>query len=207
MIEKEKLEQLRFHLLRKLRSDADNIMIERLECILQCTLKMTDTDRRFYAHSLRVHERFRAMGIDDSFIPKRNPSIWNNAHTAALEDYKLSDDETLRYTDEAIEASKRQEVQAFESGSETKTSVTTLEQIVKSESVRDLLLVFAISLVFPSIDRVFGRYRFDAIASGELVRTYEQLFEEGVLAEGVGAVAIKGPNWAAPKFVTAKKYA
>ncbi|RON19816.1 immunity protein [Pseudomonas frederiksbergensis] len=84
--------------------------------------------------------------------------------------------------------------------------MTALEQIVKTECIRDLLLVFAISLAFPSIDRMFGRYRFDVIASGELVRTYERLFEECVLAEGVGAVAIKGPNWKAPQFVIEKRY-
>jgi hypothetical protein len=186
-------------------SNADHIMVQRLEDILHGTLEMTDTDRRFYVHSLRVVERLRAMGIADDFIPKKNPSIWNNAHTAALEDLKLSDDERLRYTEEAVEAAKRQELLAFETSTGMKSSDAALEQIVRNESVKDLLLVLAIALVFPSIDRLYGRYRFEVIASGELVGTYEQLFEEGVLAEGVGAVATKGPNWSAPRFVTDKK--
>ncbi|MHC8290686.1 hypothetical protein ACYZUD_28530 [Pseudomonas sp. XS1P51] len=146
------------------------------------------------------------MGVDDNFVPRKDTSIWNNAHAAALEDFQLSDDEALRYTDEAIEAGKRQEIQAFENVCEAKVLQVTLEQAVKSESVRDLLSVVAISLAFPSIDRMFGRYRFEVIANGELVNTYEQLFEEGVLVEGDGAVAIKGPNWKAPTFVTNKKY-
>ncbi|WP_244858248.1 hypothetical protein [Pseudomonas sp. PP3] len=207
MIDKETMEQLCLHLRRKTRSNPDTIMVGRLERILQGALEMTDTDRRFYVHTLRMVERFRAMGIADDFIPKSNPSIWNNVHTAALEDLKLSDDETLRYTNEAIEVSKRQELQAYENVTGTKVSITALEQIVKNESVKDLLLVFAISLAFPSIDRLFGRYRFEVIANGELVRTYEQLFHDGVIAEGVAAIAVKGLNWDTPDFVTIKKYA
>jgi hypothetical protein len=189
-----------------IRSNADRIMIERLENILRGTLEITDTDNRFYAHRLRTLERFRAMGIADDFIPKKNPSIWNNAHSAALEDYKLGNDESLRYTAEAIKAAIRQEVRAFETVAGSNISVAALEQMVKSESVRDLLLIFAIGLAFPSIDQMFGRFRFEAIACGELVSIYERLFEEGVLAEGVGAIAIKGPNWKVPQFVIEKRY-
>ena len=42
-------------------SAADLIMIKRLDAILERKLEMTDTDRRFYAYSLRMMERFRAM--------------------------------------------------------------------------------------------------------------------------------------------------
>ncbi|POA46728.1 hypothetical protein C1893_18505 [Pseudomonas sp. MPR-ANC1] len=59
-------------------------------------------------------ERFRAQGFADDYIPKSNPSLWNNLHTATLEDFKLSNDEALRYTAEAIDASKKQELKAFE---------------------------------------------------------------------------------------------
>lgn len=205
MTENDKTQILRSQLNRAIASDADFIMIQRLDDIVRGTLEMTDTDRRFYAHSLRVLERFQAMGIADD-IPNKNPFFWNNAHTAALEDCKLSDDESLRYTKEAIEAAKRQELWAFETIFEMKISMTAVEQIVKLESVRDLLSVLAISLVFPSIDRLFGRYRFDVIANGELIRTYQRLFEENVLAECTGTVAIPGPNWAIPKFVSDRKH-
>ncbi|MDQ0122376.1 hypothetical protein J2W17_001321 [Pseudomonas lini] len=181
-------------------------MIERLHNILQGTIEITDTDKRFQAHCLRTLERFRAMGIADDFIPKKNPSIWNNAHSAALEDYQLGNDESLRYTADAIEAAMRQEIKAFEIVAGSNLSVAALEQMVKSESVRDLLLIFAIGLAFPSIDQMFGRYRFEAIANGELVSIYERLFEESVLTEGVSAIAIKGPNWRAPGFVVENRY-
>jgi hypothetical protein len=84
--------------------------------------------------------------------------------------------------------------------------VSIVEQIVKNESVEDILTVFALGSAIPSLDRMFGRYRYEVIASGELLRTYAKLFEEGVLANGEGPVAVKGPNWKAPKFMTENKY-
>ena len=84
--------------------------------------------------------------------------------------------------------------------------MNTIEQIVKNEPIEDVLTAFGIGLAYPSLDRMIGRYRFEVIANGELLKTYARLFEEGVLADGEGPVAIKGPNWKAPKFVTEKLY-
>lgn len=81
-----------------------------------------------------------------------------------------------------------------------------IEQIVKNESIADVLSVFAIGIGYPSLDRMFCRYKFEVVANGELLKNYAKLFEEGVLANGDGPVAIKGPNWAAPKFITEKRY-
>jgi len=50
------------------------------------------------------------------------------------------------------------------------------------------------------------RYNHDAIRHGELESAYTRLIEAGVLANGEKGLAIKGPNWKAPKFVTEKKY-
>jgi hypothetical protein len=84
--------------------------------------------------------------------------------------------------------------------------MSVVEQIVKNETVEDTLTVFALSSAIPSLDRMFGRYRYEVIESGELLKTYARLFEEGVLASGEGPIAVKGPNWKPPKFVTEKKY-
>ncbi|MEN2396676.1 immunity protein [Pseudomonas halotolerans] len=84
--------------------------------------------------------------------------------------------------------------------------MSSIEQIVKNESITDIVSAFGISLAYPSLDRMIGRYRFEAVANGELLRTYARLFEEGVLANGEGPVAIKGPNWKPPTFVLEKKY-
>ncbi|WP_448091887.1 hypothetical protein [Pseudomonas lini] len=121
MTDRDKSELEEMYAIKKSGSGADSIMVQRLRDTLEGKLEMTDTDRRFYAHTLRVMERLRAMGIPDDFIPKKNTSLWNNVHTAALEDFKLGNDETLRYTDEAIEAAKRQEILAFEGGCGSKT--------------------------------------------------------------------------------------
>lgn len=84
--------------------------------------------------------------------------------------------------------------------------MNTIEQIVKNEPIVDVLTAFGIGLAYPSLDRMIGRYRFEVIANGELLKTYAMLFEEGVLANGESPVAIKGPNWKAPQFVTENRY-
>ncbi|MDD0997294.1 immunity protein [Pseudomonas sp. TNT2022 ID1044] len=85
--------------------------------------------------------------------------------------------------------------------------MNTIEQIVKNEPIADIVTAFGVSLGYPSLDRMFSRYRFEVIANGELVQIYAQLFQEGVLANGEGPVPVKGPNWKAPQFVIEKRYA
>lgn len=84
--------------------------------------------------------------------------------------------------------------------------MNNIEQIVRNEPITDVVSAFGVGLAYPSLDRMFSLYRFEVIANGELLRTYARLFDEGVLANGEGPVAIKGPNWKAPKFVTEKRY-
>ncbi|WP_336347095.1 immunity protein [Pseudomonas monsensis] len=84
--------------------------------------------------------------------------------------------------------------------------MTPIEQIVKNEPIADVLTAFGIGLAYPSLDRMIGRYKFELIANGELLKTYAQLFEQGVLANGDGPVAVKGPNWRAPRFMTDNTY-
>jgi len=81
-----------------------------------------------------------------------------------------------------------------------------IEKIIENETVEDILTVFALNSAIPTLDRMFARYRYEVIKSGELLKTYEKLFEVGVLTNGDGPIAIKGPNWKAPKFLTEKRY-
>jgi len=81
-----------------------------------------------------------------------------------------------------------------------------IESIVKNESVEDVLKVFALNSGIPSLDIMFGRYRHEVRASGELINTYQRLFDEGVLQSGPNGVAVKGPNWIEPKFLADNKY-
>lgn len=85
-------------------SDANRIMLDRLEKILHGSIEATDTDKRFYTHEIRELERYRRLGIADNINPSNDGEVWNNTHTATLEDYALSSDFTLLYTPEAIEA-------------------------------------------------------------------------------------------------------
>jgi hypothetical protein len=66
-------------------------MIQRLRDIATGRLRATDSDLSFYAHELREFVRYRRLGW-----PTGQPAgvdamheLWNNAHTAALEDFGL----------------------------------------------------------------------------------------------------------------------
>ena len=88
-----------------------------------------------------------------------------------------------------------------------KVVMDLVEQVVKNESIEDVVALFALKSGIPSLDRMFGRYKHEAVTSGELFRVYDRLFKEGVLAPGKNGIAIKGPNWKEPKFLSDKRYA
>lgn len=102
------IDAVKLHIARLDQSDANDIMIQRLEKILSGHWMLTDTDLRYYTHEIRELERFRAMGLSDEFKPESGSPAWNNAHTATLEDYKLGSDDHLLYSPEAIQAGNRQ---------------------------------------------------------------------------------------------------
>jgi len=94
-------------------SDANKIMIERLEKILKGEMQATDTDKRFYTHEIRELERYRVLGLKDGTVPdslQEARETWNNTHTATLEDFKLKSEESLFYTPDAIKAAEEQEL-------------------------------------------------------------------------------------------------
>ncbi len=99
---------VRLHISRFPESAANKVMIDRLEKITSGEIEITDTDKRFYTHELRELERFRALGYGDNERPDPNSPVWNNVHTATLEDFKLKDDASLLYTPEALAADAEQ---------------------------------------------------------------------------------------------------
>ncbi|QXI07177.1 S-type pyocin domain-containing protein [Pseudomonas tensinigenes] len=103
------IDAVKLHIARLDQSDANEIMIQRLEKILCGHWEFTDTDLRYYTHEVRELERFRALGLGDDFKPDRESPLWNNAHTATLEDFKLRDDESLLYSQDAIAAADKQD--------------------------------------------------------------------------------------------------
>lgn len=102
------IDLVKLHIGRFKTSDANIIMINRLEKINRGELTITDIDKRFYTHELRELERFRSIGVPDHVDPNDEGVIWNNAHAATLEDYKLRDSFDLLYTPDAIEADNKQ---------------------------------------------------------------------------------------------------
>ncbi|MGJ0482699.1 pyocin [Pantoea agglomerans] len=79
-------------------------MIDRLQKILTEELQVSDTDKRFNTHEVRELERYRSLGVTDGTVPENGFEVWNNTHTATLEDYKLSYDEALLYVSEALKS-------------------------------------------------------------------------------------------------------
>ncbi|EJG5923174.1 immunity protein [Salmonella enterica] len=81
----------------------------------------------------------------------------------------------------------------------------SLKDIVKNESIADVLTLLGPTSDYCKLDRLYSYNRFEAITSGELSMVYDELFKNGVLQDKNGTV-VKGPNWKEPKFVTEKKY-
>jgi len=81
-----------------------------------------------------------------------------------------------------------------------------IESIIRNESVEDVLLYFALRTSYPSIDRMYVKYKFEVISSRELMLTHQRLIEEGKLLKTGKPLPEKGPNWKEPEFVKQKKY-
>ncbi|MEK0178753.1 MAG: hypothetical protein EAZ78_18395 [Oscillatoriales cyanobacterium] len=73
--------------------EAELKMVERLRSIATQTLVAEPVDLRFYTHELREYLRYKKLGYPTA--QPTNPDdayeLWNNAHTATLEDYKLKE--------------------------------------------------------------------------------------------------------------------
>ncbi|MVT06153.1 pyocin [Enterobacter sp. 10-1] len=108
-IDRTGVDKVKLHTGRFGESPDNKVMIERLEKILKGELQATDTDKRFYTHEVRELERYRNLGIKDGLIPENYDEVWNNTHTATLEDYKINEKEQPLYTPEANEAYRKAE--------------------------------------------------------------------------------------------------
>lgn len=73
--------------------EAELKMVERLRSIATKTSLPEPVDLRFYTHELREYLRYKKLGYPTG--QPTNPDdayeLWNNAHTATLEDYKLKE--------------------------------------------------------------------------------------------------------------------
>ena len=103
-IDRAGVDKVKLHIGRFTESDANKVMLGRLDKILRGELVATDTDKRFYTHEIRELERYRNLDVKDGALPNNPGETWNNIHTATLEDYKLGNAESLLYTPEAIKS-------------------------------------------------------------------------------------------------------
>ncbi|UNU22859.1 hypothetical protein [Microcoleus vaginatus] len=73
--------------------EAELRMVERLRSITSQTLVAEPVDLRFYTHELREYLRYKKLGYPTGqpADPDEAYELWNNAHTATLEDYKLKE--------------------------------------------------------------------------------------------------------------------
>lgn len=82
---------------------ANAVMIERLRVIADGSREPTPVDRAFYTHELREYVRYRKLGYESGTPtdPETAHALWNNAHTATLEDYRLPATPSALYHPEA----------------------------------------------------------------------------------------------------------
>ncbi|MBG2712386.1 hypothetical protein I4558_17135 [Proteus mirabilis] len=110
-IDRDGVDKVKLHTGRFGESADNKEMIDRLEKILRGEIKATDIDKRFYTHEIRELERYRNLDIKDGEVPNNIDEVWNNTHTATLEDYNINERTQPLYTPEAIEAyDKSQEI-------------------------------------------------------------------------------------------------
>lgn len=79
--------------------ESNQHMIERLRAVADGELEPTPADRNFYAHELREYVRYRSLGYEEGqpVDPDAAYELWNNAHTATLEDYGLKEGPGVLY--------------------------------------------------------------------------------------------------------------
>ena len=98
---------VRMHVARFGDDPANQHMVDRLESIARNLHPVTAADINFYVHELREFVRYRRLGwkFDAPADADEAHRIWNNTHTATLEEYGIVGRHTtkLLYHPDAIE--------------------------------------------------------------------------------------------------------
>lgn len=89
----EGIDQVENHIDRFGYDEANQIMVKRLRQIANGEIEPSLQDQNFYTHELDEYERYKNLGWQNGQPLDQNEAyeLWNNAHTAALEDYGLKD--------------------------------------------------------------------------------------------------------------------
>jgi len=73
----------------------NTVAIARLRAIANGQMEATQYDLNFYTHELREYVRYRKLGFETGLPldPDDQHRLWNNTHTATLEDYGIRDED------------------------------------------------------------------------------------------------------------------
>lgn len=88
-IDHEGIKEVELHTKRFEKFEPNQLMKERLRKIADGEIEPTEYDLKYYTHERRELARYRNIGIPDNVDP--GYEVWNDAHTATLEDYGLAD--------------------------------------------------------------------------------------------------------------------
>jgi Fibronectin type III domain. len=91
IIKKENIEIVKKHLGRLESDPWNDAMIKRLEDIEGGKIVPTDYDKKFITHEIGEFERYKELGYENTHYSEIPEEVWNNAHSATLEDYSISD--------------------------------------------------------------------------------------------------------------------
>jgi hypothetical protein len=102
-ISHEGVDQVEKHLSRFGPDEANQKMIQRARDIADGKIEPTQADKNFYTHELDEFERYKKLGWEQGqpSNPDEAYELWNNAHTAALEDYGLKEGPGVLYHPDA----------------------------------------------------------------------------------------------------------
>jgi uncharacterized protein len=86
------IDKVRQHVRRFGDDGSNEYMIERLEQVAAGQIAPTQIDLNYYTHELRERMRYKELGhqTGQPADPYEAYVLWNNAHTATLEEYKVS---------------------------------------------------------------------------------------------------------------------
>ena len=91
VFDQKNIDDVKQHLGRLDQSPWNEAMIKRLEDIKAGKIQPTEYDKRFITHETREFERFKALGYENQNIKDLPGDVWENTHSATLEDYSIQD--------------------------------------------------------------------------------------------------------------------
>lgn len=93
------IEVVERHLSRFGPDEANQTMLQRLRDIEAGRIEPTQSDLNFYTHELREFVRYRRLGWEEGqpLDPEAARNLWNDTHTATLEDYGLREGPGVLY--------------------------------------------------------------------------------------------------------------